>query len=220
METVDSFVARIDSVLGGERRKIADFRKEQTELYHDREQRLVRYEAEVRDLIPLIAPRLRALAERFKDVVKVQPVVRAHTRELLLEFRSSLARVRLKFGAFPDRDVRNIIFEYDLDIVPVFLKFDSQLTLQQPLEKVDRAAVIKWFDDRIVDFIKTYVSIYENDFYLQGQWVNDPIAGVSFPKHFAATTLKWQGETYFFISHETLDEFEKRHSIPPQEVKS
>lgn len=220
MESLDAFAARIDSVLGEERRKIVQFQQQQTELYHDRQQRLVRYEQEIRDLIPVIAPRLRALAERFKDVVQVHPVIRAHTRELVLDFRSSLAKVELTFGAYPDRDVKNIVFQYDLEIIPVLLKFDSHLTMQQPLDNLDRAAVIKWFDDRIVDFIKTYVSIYENDYYLQGQRVEDPIAGVSFPKHFAATTLVWQGQTYYFISHDTLVEFEKRHSIPPQEVKS
>lgn len=219
MESIDSFAARIDSVLAEERRQVAQFQQEQTHLYHDRLQRLDRFEEEIRRLIPIVAPRLRALGERFKDAIQVEPVVRAHAREIVFSFRSDLAKIRLKFGAYPDADVRNIIFQYDLEIIPILLKFDSHSTLQQPLEKIDAAAVVKWLDDRIVDFVKTYVAIYENQYYLRGQQVKDPIAGVTFPKHFAASTLDWQGKTYHFISHETREEFEKRHSISTKEIK-
>lgn len=217
MESLDAFNNRIDNVLGEERQKIAEFQHRQVDLYHERQQRLQQYEQEVRELIPVIAPRLRALAERFRDKMHVQPIVREHTREIECHFKSEIASVSLKLSAYPDHEARNIVFEYNLRIVPLLFKFDSNLTMRQPLENVDRAAVIKWFDDRIVDFIKTYISIYENDHYLKGHQVIDPVAGVSFPKHFAAAKLDWQGQTHYFLSLETLAQFENEHGVPADE---
>lgn len=216
MDNLDSFTTRIDSVLNEERQKILKFQQEQLELFHQRQARLAQYEKAIGELIPAISPRLRLLAERFKDDVNAKPIVRAHTRELVMDFRSGLAKITLKFSAFPDKDVQNIVFQYNLEIIPVLLQYDSQATLSQPLDKLDQSAVIKWIDDRIVDFIKTYVSIYENNYYLQGQRVEDPITGISFPKHFAACRLEWEGQTYYFISPETLAEFEKQHGIAPK----
>ena len=65
-------------------------------------------------------------------------------------------------------------------------------------------------DDRIVDFVKTYVALHENQYYLKDYLVDDPIAGVRFPKYAAAATLDVSGKTYYFISDETRAEFESR----------
>lgn len=92
--------------------------------------------------------------------------------------------------------------------------------MKAALEKVSFNTIIDWFDDRIVDFLRVYVSIYENDHYLQGQKVEDPIAGVWFPKHFAADTLDWNGQTWYFISPDTRNEFEKLHSISHSEGRT
>lgn len=127
MEKLASFIARLDNVLNEEREKITRFQEEQTTRYHERQQRLTRYEEVIQDLIPLLAPRLRALAEKFKDIVQVKPVLRAHTGGIVLDFRSSLARIRFPFEAYPDRDVQNILFEHKLQIIPVRLKYDFHM---------------------------------------------------------------------------------------------
>ncbi|MCA9239378.1 MAG: hypothetical protein KDA37_04225 [Planctomycetales bacterium] len=220
MESLEALNTRIESVLSEERQKIEQFQDEQARLYHERQGRLARYEQVVQGLIPLIAPRVRSLAERFLSVVEAKPVVREHSREITFDFKSNLASVTLKLGAYPDEDVRNIVFQYELRIIPMLIKFNSHQTLEQPLDQVDRDAVIKWFDDRIVDFIKTYISIYENGYYLKGQRVRDPVANVLFPQHFAAAKLDWEGETYYFVSRDTLEAFEREHGLggPPRSL--
>ena len=45
--------------------------------------------------------------------------------------------------------------------------------------------------------------------------VSDTVAGISFPKYFAAATLDHGGTTYYFVSDETRREFEKRHGLTP-----
>jgi YHS domain-containing protein len=65
-----------------------------------------------------------------------------------------------------------------------------------------------------VDFVQTYLSMGENEIYLKDQMVEDPVAHVRFPRVAAATTLQWQGKTFYFIGEETSREFAKQNGIP------
>ena len=135
------------------------------------------------------------------------------TREATFTFQSRLAHVRLKFSATTDRDIEKLILSYDLEIIPILMRFKSHDEVEFPLDAVDKKAVAKWIDDRIVDFVQSYFAMGENEIYLKDQMVEDPIAKVRFPKVAAATTLDWQGQTFYFIGDETRREFEKQQGI-------
>src|SRR5262249_7150674 len=128
-------------------------------------------------------------------------------------FQSHMARVQLKFSASTDRDVQNVILSYDLEIIPVLMRFKSHDEVEFPLNAVDKEAATKWIDDRIVDFVQTYFSMGENEIYLKDQMVEDPIAHVRFPRAAAATNLDWQGKKFYFMAQETRREFEKQNKI-------
>ena len=82
-----------------------------------------------------------------------------------------------------------------------------------PMDRIDRVAIADWIDDRLIDFVRTYLSLHENEYYLKRHMVQDPVAGVRFPKHAAAATLEGKGKTYYFIGEQTMEEFKKRESI-------
>src|SRR5262249_9777755 len=123
------------------------------------------------------------------------------------------ARIDLKFSATTDSDVRKLVLNYDLEILPILMKFEKHASLEMPLESVDAAAVSKWIDDRIVDFVKTYVALHENQYYLKEYLVDDPVAGVRFPKYAAAAKVDHKGKTYYFISDDTRSQFASREGI-------
>jgi YHS domain-containing protein len=211
MANLDTLVNRIDSMLGAERERIEQLQRRQAMDYRERQQRLERYEQVMRRLTTVLTPRLRTLAERFDGSVDVKPARRGHTREMRFEFHSELARIALCFAASPDSDARHVLFEYDLDIVPALMKYDAHQELRQSVEGIDDDVVVDWFDERICDFVATYLSTFHNSYYRRGHEVEDPVAGVVFPRSFAAATLERQGLTYFFISLETRDEFVRKH---------
>jgi YHS domain-containing protein len=109
-----------------------------------------------------------------------------------------------------DEDVRNLIFQYDLDIIPILMKFDSHAELKLPIEGIDREALGKWFDDRIISFVKSYLAVHQNNYYLKDHLVEDPIAKVRFPKFAAGAKLDWKGKTIYFLGEETRREFEQQ----------
>ena len=82
--------------------------------------------------------------------------------------------------------------------------------MEQPLDGVNSGRLAEWLDDRVLGFVHTYLAMHENQYYLQNQMVQDPIAHVKFPKFAAAAKLEQNGKTIYFIDELTLREFQKR----------
>lgn len=210
MSDVSALSTRIDAEFAAIEQKMKKFQAEQVQQHQERQKRLEQLQKTFGELTVIWRPRLELLSQKFGDRVQVKPRLIPSTREVSLDFQSRVARICLKFSAATDRDIRNLTISYDLEIVPVLMRFKSHDEIEFPLDGIDKAALAKWFDDRIVDFVQTYFSMGENDIYLKEHMVEDPIAHVRFPKMAAATTLEWQGKTYYFIGEETKQEFEKQ----------
>jgi YHS domain-containing protein len=213
MSDIESLNQRIDAEFASHESRLESFREEQLREYEGRHERLERLEAIFRELRGVWAPRLEALAAKFGDKVKVTPRVTPSSRQGIFEFQSQLAKIELRFGATTDADVRHVILTYDLDILPILMRFESHSEIEFAIDSIDLAAAGKWMDDRILGFVKTYLSLHENELYLKGLMVDDPIAGVRFPKFAAACSLNHGGTTYYFIGEETRGEFAKQKGI-------
>ena len=213
MADINSLLQRIDSEFAAGEQKVKSLQAEQTQAYEDRQRRLKTFEEVCDRLRDIWRPRLEAVAQRFGERVKVTPNVSGALREATFKFDSSLAHIDLRFRASTDQDVRKLVLDYELQILPILMKFVPHVQAEFPLEAVDDAAVAQWFDDRIVDFVRTFLSLHQNEFYLKDHMVVDPVAGVRFPKFAAASVLDWQGKKYYFISDKTRQEFEKKNKI-------
>lgn len=201
---------RIDAEFNAADERIKAFQTEQVQAFEGRQQRMERLHEVFHHLRGIWRPRLEALVNKFGDKVKVTPIIRPSMREATLEFQSSLAQIILRFSATTDPDVRKVILSYDLDILPILMKFDAHQETAFPLEAVDLNAAGLWIDDRIIDFVKTYLSLHENTYYQKSAMVEDPVAGVRFPKFAAACKLEKDGKTYYFIGEETRLAFEQQ----------
>ncbi len=213
MADISQLLRRIDSEFAAGEQKIKAFQAEQAQAYEDRQRRLKIIEQVCQRLRDIWQPRLEALGQRFGERVKVTPEICGEVRQATFKFNSNLAHIDLRFRASTDHDVRKLVLDYELQILPILMKFEPHVQAEFPLETVDSAAVAQWFDDRIVDFVRTYLSLHQNEFYLKGHMVVDPVAEVRFPRFAAASVLDWQGKKYYFISEKTRCEFEKKNKI-------
>lgn len=211
MSDVATLLDRIDAEFSALDGKIKQAQNVKIQEYHERQERLAAFEKRLASLPPIWKPRLETLVKRFGDKVKATPHVASSSRDVGLEFQSDLARVRLRFSAATDQEIRKLVLNYDLQIIPVLMQFDSHSQAEWPLDAIDEQAVGQWVDDRIVSFVKTYLSLHENEAYLREHMVTDPVAGVRFPKFAAAANMEWNGKTYYFIGEETRKEFEAAH---------
>jgi YHS domain-containing protein len=213
MPNINSLTSRIDAEFSTVEEKVKKFQVEQMETHKQRQQCLEQLGKVFDQLRDIWRPRLELLVKKFEGRVQATPRIVPSTREATFDFQSHLARVRLRFSAFTDRDIQKLILSYDLEIVPVLMRFKHHDEVEFPLDQVEKEAVAKWIDDRIVDFVQTYFAIGENEIYLKDYMVEDPIAHVRFPKQAAATTLEWQGQKFYFIGEETRHEFAEQNKI-------
>jgi YHS domain-containing protein len=126
---------------------------------------------------------------------------------------SELAQVKLRFALGHDADLQNLSLDYELDVLPVYLRFAPREHLDLPVADYREETVARWLDDRIVDFARVFLQIPLTEQYQRDHMVVDPVANISFPRGFARMTLKHDGRTYYFISDETCWEFERKHGI-------
>ncbi|MFN0051411.1 MAG: hypothetical protein ACKV0T_04425, partial [Planctomycetales bacterium] len=182
MIDIKCLTERIDSEFAGFQQRIEQFQVAAKNEYEAREARFrEQFLPALRHVVELVRPRLKALVERFKDRVNITPVVTEHLREVTLKFDSPLARIDLTFRLSHDAEVKNLVFDQDLEILPILMKFDPHASLTMPLDKIDDDAIINWIDDRIVSFVQTIKALHQNQNYLKDHLVTDPIAGVQMP---------------------------------------
>jgi YHS domain-containing protein len=214
MTDLDTLIRRIDQELAAEVKGQKTAWEEVARANRERGARLQRYDAVAKHVIELLKPRLDAFLERFKAVVKAEPMIREHTRAVNLTFASTVAKVTLRFEVFPDQDVNRVRLECTQEIVPVLVRYDKQSVLELPLDLVQDDAVVQWFDERIVAFVKAYVALVRQDAaikeQLKDQFVEDPVTKIRFPKYLASSTLDRDGRTFYFLDEDTRQQFEKQ----------
>ena len=212
MAQLTNLAERIDAEFAEAEQKIKGVQKQHLERYQQRQQRQEKLEQLLEAHRDVWRPRLETLANRFANRIKVTPRVVPGLRQATFEVDSELARVVLKFSVAADQDVENVVFLYDLEILPIFMKFESHSELQFPLDKIDDQALGQWIYERIMSFVRTYMAMYENSQYLQDHTVEDPIAKVRFPKFAAAAKLEAKGKTIYFISEDTRRQYEQQQT--------
>jgi hypothetical protein len=165
MNDLTNLQQQLDAELAGARGRAQQTRQELERANQERQERLKEFDALLERLRPVWTPRLELLRERFAKLVKGQPEVKPHARSITFSFTSKF-RVELKLSAYPDQHVQNLVLEYDLLIVPLLAKYDRQARLEMPLDRVDEGAIARWLDERIVSFVKTYVALEGDSFFV------------------------------------------------------
>jgi hypothetical protein len=140
-------------------KRSAELQKAQQE----RQKRLEAFGKALDDLREVWRPRLEALAGQFGEHVRVTPRIEPSRREATFAFDSAVANIKLRLSASTDAEIRKVILGCDLEIIPVLLRFDKHAELELPLDGIDKQAAARWIDDRIIDFVRTYLRLHEGD---------------------------------------------------------
>lgn len=213
MSDTGTLVDRIDAEIRGVEEQIREYQSSKVHEFEEREARLDQFVALCEKLSDVWRPRFDALAGKLGDRVQVTPAISRSHRSANLHFSSTLAKFDLTISAMTDADVRNLVLDYSLDILPILMRYEKHNQLELPLDNVDPEVVGQWIDDRLVDAVRTYLQLHQNANYLKGHLVKDPIAGVEFPRYAAGATLEAEGKTLYFIGAETRDAYAKENGI-------
>jgi len=211
MESTQELAERVDAALMSMEERRRHFQEEETRKYQAWKERLAHLGEAFERVTQVIKPRLEVLIQKFGEKVTATPSLTQSMQEVVLDFESDIARIRLRFQGTTDNDISKLILNYDLSIVPILMQFDSHSELEMPVDNIDCEAVVRWIDERIMSFVQIYISLHENKYYLHDQMVADPVSGTTFPRSAAGASLQRNGHTYYFISDETRREFERRN---------
>jgi hypothetical protein len=165
MSDVSGLKGRLDAELEGARGRAQRTQEELLRENEQRQQRLARFTEVVERLRDVWGPRLELLRDRFAGYAEAQPEVRPHARRVTFSFAADKHSVKLTFSAVPDQQVRSLVLDYELEILPMLMKFERNDRLEVPLDNVDEGAIARWLDDRIISFVQTYVKLQGDDFF-------------------------------------------------------
>ena len=204
----------VDAEFARSRESLRTLRQQQVVEHRARQDRFALFEKACDRLQELWLPRLHVVRSRLVERLKIPVLLKAGRRQAELTFTSSLARVRMIFKAMVNPDVTALVLESAIDLVPSLMPGPGADRLEQRFLEADPRAIGEWTNRRIVEFVRCYLTLYECDYFLSGQIVEDPVNRIRFPRYAAASTLERGGKTLHFVTLETREEFERSEMKP------
>ena len=157
----------------------------------------------------VVQPRIEMLLNHFDNARLNEQPLPQHCRCICSFSHSDRfpATVDLTFGVAHDDQIRNVILYYDLDILPIFFKFKPHDEIVFPLELLTEAQLAAWVDQRILEFVETYLRLEQSDQYQQQTLVTDPVCGTRFRRSLSAAKQQYGGVIYFFCAEQCRAKF-------------
>lgn len=117
------------------------------------------------------------------------------------------ANVVLEFNIDADQDFDNLILDFKLEVIPVYVKFKAHDRLTISAEGCSQQLIAEWIDNKLVEFAQIYFEIYFSEYYQIDSLVHDPVMNKEFPKAFAYGTKQFNGKTYYSLTAESYQAF-------------
>jgi YHS domain-containing protein len=213
MAATASLGDRIKAEFSSRTARLRTAKEEHARKLQERDERLKLFTQACERLSAVWKPRLEEFAKQFGEQIKAKPSVTPGQRQVKFLFTTDLAGVTLTLTVSPDPDLQKLAIDYDLSIIPMLLEYQRYARLEMPVDKIDEKAVGAWLDDRLVECVRTYLSLQDNQYYLKRLMVEDPITKVSFVRADAVATLEHEGQTYYFANEASLKQFKERMQI-------
>ena len=117
------------------------------------------------------------------------------------------ATVTVTLGVTHDHTLERVLLIYSLEIMPVFLQYDKSSQVDFAIDEFNPEKATCWVDDRVVQFVQTYLQLEFADQYQQENLVTDPVGSERFSRIYAAAELDHQGKTYYFTTQANKEQF-------------
>jgi len=117
------------------------------------------------------------------------------------------ARVDFGLKVQHDGQVDRLMVVSDLQIDPPFFRFTPSDRVMFRLKRIDQAALVDWVEEKLLDFVETYLRLEYVARCQESQLTTDPVALVRFSKQSAVGNATHGGQIFFFVSPETEQQF-------------
>lgn len=129
------------------------------------------------------------------------------------------ASTSFEFTVIPNDRIDEIIVSYHLEILPVFIEFKGHDQLALPLDGIDESGAGQWVEDRITDFVETYLRLETAKAYQDENMETDPVCGMPVNRNWAAATAEYGGKRYYFCIDDCRRRFEEQPNRYAKDTK-
>jgi YHS domain-containing protein len=170
-----------------------------------------RFDEVARSLIATaIEPRLEALAKLFQSA-------RTTTDEQACRLWCWFAisdrfpvTAKVEFAVEHDESVQRVFVRYEACLMPVFVRFQPHDKLTIPLDQIDSQKIAGWVEERILEFLETYLQHDRGQDDLEEDILTDPVCGMRLGRSDVRAQADYRGHLYFFCSTDCRERFERK----------
>ena len=156
----------------------------------------------------IIRPRLETVASYFANSSAHQEPPTENRSSCSFEFCQRFPAVtQIEFAVEHDVSFERVIIHTQIRMMPMFLRFNEQDKLSLPLDSVPDRRVADWVEERLLEFLDTYLRIDGGGEPLGEDSVTDPVCGMRIIRSTAAAREFYDGHPYFFCSYECNAKF-------------
>lgn len=123
------------------------------------------------------------------------------------------ATVRFAIVFVPGNDTGYIV-RSDLNILPVLMEYPRYQETLFPYDG-DDAPLAAWVEDRLLDFVDTYLRLETHPLYQKDNVVVDIVCGMHIPFTAASGSVVHKGRTFYFCSEHCREAFLKANGDLP-----
>lgn len=159
-------------------------------------------------LTNVIEPRMAVVAEPFANA---QSDRRAREDRSIWWFEYCErypVTARLEIGIGHNETIEQVQLRYDLDLMPTFFKYDAHDRFVVPLDPADDAAAVDWVEQKLLEFLGTYLTIDRGRGDFDDESVTDPVCGMRIRRSAAAAISHFKGHPYYFCSPDCRGRFD------------
>ena len=156
----------------------------------------------------VIRPRMEKLKTLFDNAKISETRCSRHTCCCQFEHTTRFpATAFLEIGVTRDGEIKTVVLQSQLEILPVFFPVEGRDELAMPLDQVDEQKAAAWVEAKILHFVDIYLRLETSDHYQQENILTDPVCGMRVNKAFAPAQLTYRGQTYYFCVPECRARF-------------
>ncbi len=156
----------------------------------------------------IVKPRLETVAKLFPNAT-MSDEQRLHASCCDFEFCDRFpAYTSVGFSLEHDVRYEKLIVRSRISIVPVFVPFTGQDNLPLSLDSVDESEVADWVEERLLEFIDSYMQLDGESDELAKEVATDPVCGMQIIRFAAAASDSYYGHPYYFCSKDCLARFQ------------
>jgi YHS domain-containing protein len=156
----------------------------------------------------VIHPRMEKLKSLFENARASETRCSRHVCCLQFEHTPRFpATAFLEFGVSRDGEIKKVILQFEMEVLPAFTTFERKDELSMPLDEVDDQKAAAWVEAKVLQFVDSYLQLETLSPYQQENIVTDPVCGMRVNKVFAPAQMAHRGKTYYFCLPECQARF-------------